>query len=122
MLCWDEDADKQSVDRQARRAGHQRRDHDGGETVALFLDRAGGHDAGDGAGERREQRDKGAAIEADAQHQLVHQESGAGHIARRFEEQDEGEQDHDLRQEHHDGANAVDSGVDDEGAMQEFVL
>ena len=116
----DEDANKQSVNREARRAGHQRRNHDRGETVALFLDRAGRHDAGDRARERREQRDKGAAIETDAQHQLVHQESGAGHIARRFEKQDESEQDHDLGQEHHDGTNAVDSGVDDE-AMQDFI-
>ena len=39
-------------------------------------------------------------------HHPVHQEGRARHVARRLHRQDEGEQDHDLRQEHHHRADA----------------
>jgi hypothetical protein len=46
----DEGGDEEHVDGQARGAGHEGRDEDGGEAVALVLDSAGGHDGGHRAG------------------------------------------------------------------------
>ena len=78
----DEGADQQRVHRQPRRAGHQRRDHDGRQPVAQVRDGARRHDAGHGAGEARQQRDERAARQADAAHQAVEQEGGARQVAR----------------------------------------
>ena len=63
-------------------------------------------------------RDEGAAGQADAVHQPVHQEGGADHVAGAFEQQDEEEQDQDLRQEDDDRADAGDGAVDDQRAQQ----
>ena len=54
-----EGGDEQQIDGQARGAGHERRDQDGGEAVALVFDGARGHDGWNGAGVSREQRDEG---------------------------------------------------------------
>ena len=107
----DEGGDDQRVDRDARRAGHQRRDQDGGQPVAAVVDHARRHDAGDGAGETRQQRNEGAAVQAGAAHDAVHQERGARHVAEIFQQQDEQEDDDDLRQEHDDAADAGDHAV-----------
>ena len=100
LRVGDEGRDDQGVDRDPRRAGHQRRDQDGGQPVALVVDHPRRHDAGDRAGEARQQRDEGAAVQAGAAHDAVHQERGARHVAEVFQQQDEEEQDQDLRQEH----------------------
>ena len=63
-------------------------------------------------------RDEGAARQADAVHQPVHQEGGADHVAGAFEQQDEEEQDQDLRQEGDDRADAGDRAVDDQRSQQ----
>ena len=55
-----------------------------------------------------------ALVQADAQHELVHQKRRPRHIARRLERENEREQDHDLRQEHDDTADARDNAVGDE--------
>jgi hypothetical protein len=81
-----EGGDEQHVDGQARRAGHEGRDEDGGEAVALVLDGARGHDGGNGAGVGGEQRDEGFAVEADGAHDAVGDERGAGQVAGVFED------------------------------------
>ncbi len=53
-------------------------------------------------------------------HQLVHQEGGADHVAGRFQQEDEEEQDQDLRQEDDDRADAADHAVDDQRAKHAF--
>ena len=80
-----------------------------------FGDRARGHDAGDRAGEARQQRDERAARQADPAHQPVEQEGGARQVARVLEHEDEEEQDQDLRQEHEHAAGAGDHAVDAAG-------
>ena len=110
--------DDQGVDRDARRAGHQRRHQDGGQPVALVVDHPRRHDARDGAGEGRQQRDEGAAVQAGAAHDPVHQEGRAGHVAEVLQQDDEEEQDQDLRQEDDHAADAGDHPVLEEAVQQ----
>ena len=111
LFGGDEGRDDQRVDGNARRAGHQRRDQDGGEAVAPVVDHPRRHDAGDGAGKARQQRNEGAAVQPGAAHDAVHQERRARHVAKVFQQQDEQEDDDDLRQEHQDAADARDQAV-----------
>ena len=106
LRVGDEGGNDQRVDRDPRRAGHQRRDQDGGQPVAAIVDHPRRHDAGDRAGETRQQRNEGAAVQAGAAHDAVHQERRARHVAEIFQQQDEQEDDDDLRQEHDDAADA----------------
>ena len=117
-LGGNEGRDDQRVDRDARRAGHQRRDQDGGQPVAAVVDHPRRHDAGDGAGEARQQRNEGAAVQARAAHDAVHQERRARHVAEIFQQQDEQEEDDDLRQEHDHAADAGDHAVLQEALQQ----
>ncbi len=112
----DEGADDHRIDGKARRAGHEGRDQYGGQPVFRIGDGARRHDSRNGAGEGGKQRDEGAARQADAGHQPVHQEGGAHHIAGRFQHQDEEEEDEDLRQENNDRPHAVDDPVHQEGS------
>ena len=114
----DEGGDDQRVHRDARRAGHQRRHHDGGQPVAPAVDDAGGHDAGNGAGEAGQQRDEGAPVQPGAAHDAVHQERRPRHVAEILQQQDEQEQHQDLRQEHQHRADAADQPVAHEAAQQ----
>ena len=86
--------------------------------VAPVVDHPRRHDAGDGAGKARQQRDEGAAVQAGAAHDAVHQERRARHVAEVFEQQDEQEQDQDLRQEDDHAADAGDHPVLDEALQQ----
>ncbi len=113
----DEGRDDEGVDGQARGAGHERRDEDGGDALALVLDGARGHDGGDGAGVGGEQRDEGFAVEADGAHDAVGDERGAGEVAGVFEDADEEEEQKDLREEDEDGLDAVPEAVAQEEAQ-----
>ena len=55
---------------------------------------------------------------APPRHQLVHQERRPGHVAAVFEQRDEQEQDHDLRQEDEHPADAADHAVDQQAAQR----
>jgi hypothetical protein len=114
----DEGRDDQGVDRDARRARHQRGDQDRGKPVAAIVDHACRHDAGDGTGEAREQRDEGPAVQARATHDAIHQESRARHVAEIFEKKNEQEDDHDLGQEHNHAADARNHAVLKEALQQ----
>ena len=94
------------VNRQAGRTCHERRDENGRQPVFRIGDTARRHDAGDGAGEAGEQRNEAFARQAHARHQAVHQKGRTGHVACRFHDQDEEEQDHDLWQKDDDGTDA----------------
>ena len=120
VAVGNERRDDQRIDRDARRAGHQRRDQDRGQPVALVVDHARRHDSGNRAGEARQQRNEGAAVQAGAAHDAVHQERRARHVAEVFQQQDEQEQDQDLRQEHQHAADAGDHAVLDEALQQAF--
>ena len=103
--------DDQRVDRQARRAGHERRDENGGDSLALVLDGARGHDRRHSAGVGGEQRDERLAVEADGAHDAVGDERGAGEVARVLEHADEEEEQKNLRQEDEHGLHAVPQAV-----------
>ena len=103
--------DDERVDGQTRRAGHEGRDQDGGDALALVLDGAGGHDGGHGAGIGREQRDEGLAVEADGTHDAVGDERGAGQVAGVLQNADEEEEQQDLGQEDEHRLDAVPQAV-----------
>ena len=107
-----ERADQKRVDRQPRAAAHQRRDQNRRQPIAAVLDHARGHDAGNRAGERRQQRNERLAAQAHADHQLVHQVRGAGHVAAIFQHRQEEKQDQNLRQKDQHAADAADHAVD----------
>ena len=107
----DERRDDQRVDGQPRRAGHERRDQDGGESLALVLDGARGHDGRHSAGVGGEQRDEGFAVESDGAHDAVGDQRGAGQVAGVFQHADEEEEQQDLRQEDQHGLHAVPQAV-----------
>eukprot|EP01136_Pigoraptor_vietnamica_P045839 Opistho-1_new@24325 len=115
-----ERADDDGIDREPRRTGHQRCDQDRGQPFLGIVDRARGHDAGNRAGEGRQQRNECPPRQADPGHQPIHQQCRADHIARRLEDQDEQEQDHDLGQEHHHRSDAVDDPFDQQVAQEAF--
>ena len=103
--------DEHGVDRQPRRAAHQRRDEDGHEPVLRRLDGARGHDAGDGAGVGTQHRDEALAVQADLAHQAVHEERRARHVAGVFQQANEAEEQQNLRQEDDDRADAGDDAL-----------
>ncbi len=107
--------DDDRVNRQTRRTSHQWRDQDGRQPILGILDRPRRHDTGNRTGKARQQRNEGAARQADRRHQPVHQERGADHVPARLQHQDEGEQDDNLRQEHDDCAHARDHAVGEQG-------
>ena len=88
----DTGGDEQSINRQSRRATHQRRDENGDEPVLWGFDGARGHDAGNGAGEGTEHRNETFAVQSDFAHQAVHQKRRARHVAGVFEQSDEEEE------------------------------
>jgi hypothetical protein len=102
--------------RKPRAAGHERRDHDRREAVVPVLDRARGHDSGNGAGEGREEWKEGASREADRSHHAIHDEGGARHVARVLHERDEEEEDRELGEERGHGARARDHPIHEERA------
>ena len=102
----------QGVDRQPGAAGdHRQREHRD-QAVPAALDRARGHDGRDRAGEAREHRHEGLAVEADAAHQPVDDERDARQVAEVLEDRDEEEQHRDLRHEDDDVPHSGDHAVD----------
>ena len=99
-MLGDEGTDQQRIHGQARRASHQRRNHDGQQTVAPAADGARGHDAGDGAGKAGQQRNERAPRQAHSAHDAIQQKSRTRQIARIFQHQNEEEQNQNLRQKH----------------------
>ena len=108
--------DHQQVDGEARRAAHERGDEDGHKPVLGILDGARGHNAGNRAGVGAEQRDEGFAVEANAAHQPIHDERGAGHVAGILQQPDEEKQNQDLRQKHQHAADAGDDSIGEQVA------
>src|ERR1039458_8984387 len=110
----DEGGDHQHVNRQARGAGHERRDQNGRHPVTLVLDGARGHDGRHGAGVGREQRDKGLAVEPGGAHDAVGDQGGAGQVAGVFKNADEEKEEQDLGQKDEHGGDALPGAVEDE--------
>ena len=107
-----EGRDEQQIDRQPRRAGHERRDQNGGQAVALVLNGARGHDGRNRAGIGRKQRDERFAVEADSAHHAVGDQRGAGQVAGIFENADEKKQQQNLREEDQNRADAFPHAVE----------
>ncbi len=57
-MLWNEGTNQQAIDRQASRTGHQWRDQYGRHAIANIVDRARRHDARNGAGVARQQRNE----------------------------------------------------------------
>ena len=94
-----EGIDKQHIDRQTRRARHERHHEHGKDTVLGILDIARRHDSGYVTAEAHEHRDETTSVEADAVHDRIHDEGFTGHITGVLHERDEEEEDDDVRQE-----------------------
>ena len=112
-LIGDDGGDNQRVHGQPRGAGQQRGDGDGHQPFARVVDGAGGHHGGHGAGKAGQQRNERTAGQAAFRHHVIQQERGARQVARVFQQQDEGEQDGNLRQEHQHAARAGNHAVHD---------
>ena len=108
----DHGPDHQGIDWNSRRAGHERSDQNGGQTVAAIVDHPGRHNARHGAGKTRQQGNKGPAMQAGPAHDPVHQKGRPGHIAGIFQQDDEEKQDQDLWQEDQDTAHPGNHPVD----------
>ncbi len=109
-----EGGDQQREHRQPGRTRHQRGRHHRGEPMPLVRDRAGRHDAGHRARERRQHGDEAAAFEPETAHHPVGQQRCSGHVADSFEQADDQEQQGDLRQEHEHAADPTDHAVGQE--------
>ena len=106
--------DQQRINRQSRRAGHERRRENGGDTVAPIRYDPRRHDARHGAGETRNHRDDRLPGETHGPHRAIHEVRGAREVAGILEQDDEQEQDHDLRQEDDHAADTRDDAVGDQ--------
>ncbi len=73
-----------------------------------------GHRAGEGG----EHRHEGAPLQTRAGHHPVHEERGAGHVPDGFEQRDEQEQQHDLREEHQGCPHPADDAVADQARQR----
>ena len=113
----DERGNEQRIDRQARRAGHERCDEDGCDAIAARRDGARGHDGRDRARVGGQQREKGASVQTDAAHGAVGDDGGAGHVAAVLKHGDDQEHAEDLRKKAKNRGNAVPDAVDDDGAQ-----
>src|SRR5680860_255200 len=102
-----EDGRKENVNRQSRPAGHEWVEHDRQDAVALVVEGAGGHDGGDVAAKADEKREKGFAGQADDAEKAIHQESGAGHVSRVFEDGEAEKDDGDGRDKRGDNLYAT---------------
>ena len=109
-----ERGDHHGVHRQPGRAGHERRNQDGGNAVALALDGARRHDGRHCAGVGREQRDKALAVQAHARHGLVGDDRCARQIAGVFQDADHQEQQQNLRQEDQHRAGSLPHAIDEQ--------
>ena len=112
-LVGDDGGDNQRIHGQPRGAGQQRSDGDGNEAFTRVVDGTGGHHGGHGTGEAGQQRNERTAGQSAFRHHVIQQKCGARQIARVFQQQDEGEQDGNLRQEHQHAARAGNHAVHD---------
>ena len=110
----DERRDDERVDRQARRAGHQRHDEHRQQAVALALHRARRGDGRDRACEAEQHRHECTPVQVHRAHHAIHQVRDAREIAAILEEAEEQEQHQDLRHEHEHRAHAGDHAIDEE--------
>ena len=98
-----ESRDQQRVYRQTCRTGHQRRNQDRGQAITRILDAARRHDAGNRAGETRQQWNKRAPGQASLEHHPIEQEGRTRQIAGFLQHKDEQKQDQDLQDNAIDG-------------------
>jgi len=111
-ILVEEGSDEQQVDGQAGTARHQRIDEHGDEAALAVLDGASGHDGGHIASEAHDEWDERFAVKPHLVHQFVHDESGAGHIARVLHQADEEIEDEDVGKKDDDSAHTSDDTVD----------
>ena len=86
---------QEAVDRQFRRAAHERRQHDGHLAVTLRRHGPGRHNARHRAAESDQQRHDGTAGKADFAQRFIHDEGDARHVSRIFQQGQEEKQDDD---------------------------
>ena len=76
------------------------------------------HDAGNRAGEARQQRNEGAARESHLAHEPIEHEGGARQVAGVLQRENEEEQDQNLRQEYQHAAGAGDHAIEQQSAQR----
>ncbi len=108
----DERRNHHGVNRQPRRTGHERCDQNGGDAVALVLDRARRHDGRNGASVGGKQRDERLSVQADLCHHLVGDHRGSRQVAGIFQNADDEEEKQNLRQKDQHRSGALPDSVD----------
>ncbi len=114
----EQQARQQHVHRQPCRATHERQHQNRREPVAPARNQARAHDGGHGAGMRGQQRNERLPRQAKPREESIVHECRAGEITRVFQQADEEEQQHDLRQEHDRARDAADHAVDQQIAKR----
>ena len=105
---------KKGVNRQLRRAAHERRQEDRHLAVALGGQRTARHNARHRAAEADQHRHDAAAREADLAQQLIHHKRDARHVAAVLEHREKEKQCDDDRQKAQNAADAVENTIDHE--------
>ncbi len=106
-----ERARDQDVDLKARRAADEGRNQDGDEAVFPGFDGARRLDGGHVASRAHDEGDEALAVQPHQVHQAIHDEGGAGHVARVFQEGDAAHEQHDHGHENHHRADAGDDAI-----------
>ena len=119
-MLGEEDAHQQEVERQTGTARHQGIDEDGHQPTLAVLDGARSHDGRHVASEAHDERDERLAVEAHLVHDLVHDEGGAGHVARVFHQRNEQVEYQDVGQEDDDAPHTADDAVDEQILQRTF--
>ena len=110
----EERACDQADDRELCAAGDKGRGDDGHTAVAFVFNGTGRHDAGNAAARSDEDRNKRFTGETEFAEDLIHKECDTGHIAARFEESKEEEQNEHLGNKAEHGTNTRDDTVEDQ--------
>ena len=110
----DECADHQRVDRQPRRATHERGNQNGGQSRPRILDGPRGEDTRNGAGIAGEHGHETFPVESAPAEHFIHEEGAARHVAGVFEQGDEEKENENLGQENNHPTDPADDPGDDQ--------
>ena len=102
------------IDRNLRRAAHERRQKNCHLPVSVRRKRTGTHDSRNRASEAYQHRNDTAAGETDLSQRLIHDEGNAGHIAAVFKNGKKEEQNDDDRNEGKHCPDTIEDAVDDQ--------
>ena len=116
FITLEERIHKQHIDRQTRRAGHERHHEHGQHAVFGILYISRRHDSRHIAAESHQHRDETTSVKSYAVHDRIHDKRLTGHIARVLHQTDEEKQDDDIGQERQYGSYALQHPVNEQTA------